>query len=138
MIARYILPTLLLISGVLAACGIPPTADEMYTNVTSAQLAEMLKRKDFFFVNTHIPYEGEISPTDAYIPFDQTAQRLDEYPTAKNAKIVLYCRSGRMSTIAVAVLVKAGYTNVWELDGGMIDWEKAGYKLTKIKERDEP
>ncbi len=89
----------------------------------------MLKSKDFFFVNTHIPYEGEIEGTDAFIAYDETAQQLDSYPADKNAKIVLYCRSGRMSAIAAQELVKAGYTNVWNLDGGMVAWEQAGYKL---------
>lgn len=102
-----------------------------YTNVTPAQLAEMLKKKDFFFVNVHIPYEGEIDPTDAQIPYDQTAQQLSKYPADKGVKIVLRCacRSGRMSAIAAQELVKAGYTNVWNLDGGMIAWEKHGLLL---------
>ncbi len=85
--------------------------------------------KDFFFVNTHIPYEGEIEETDAFIAYDKTAQQLNSYPADKNAKIALYCRSGRMSAIAAQELVKAGYTNVWNLDGGMVAWEQAGYKL---------
>ena len=118
----------------LASAGAPVRVDGgTYTNVAPAQLAEMLKNKDFFFVNTHIPYEGEIAPTDAFIRFDETARRLNEYPADKNAKIIVYCRSGRMSDIAVRALVQAGYTNVWNLDGGMIAWEQAGYSLSKNK-----
>ena len=40
------------------------------TTFTSDQLAEKLARKDFFFVNVRIPYEGEIEQTDAFIQFD--------------------------------------------------------------------
>ncbi len=100
-----------------------------YTNVTPQQLAEMLKQKDFYFVNVHIPYEGEIASTDAQIPYDQTAQQIRHYPADKSAKIVLYCRSGRMSDIAARELVKAGYTNVWNLAGGMAAWEQQGLPL---------
>lgn len=132
----------LIVTGLLAACGVQPAVPAVsgvrvsveggtYTNVTPAQLAEMLNKKDFFFVNTHIPYEGEIAPTDASVPFDQTARQLDKYPTDKSAKIVVYCRSGRMSDIAARALVQAGYTNVWNLDGGMIAWEQAGYTIIK-------
>ncbi len=89
----------------------------------------MLKQKDFFFVNVHIPYEGEIEPTDDQIPYDQTAQQLSLYPADKGAKIVLYCRSGRMSSIAAKELVKADCTNVWNLDGGIAAWEQQGLPL---------
>lgn len=139
MFAKKFLPILPILSILLAACNTQPAAPSSdvpvnvgkgaYTNVTPAQLAEMLNSKDFFFVNTHIPYEGEIEKTDAFIAYDKTAQLLGQYPADKSAKVVLYCRSGRMSAIAAQELVKAGYTNVWNLDGGMIAWEQAGYKL---------
>lgn len=101
-----------------------------YVNVGPAELKAMLENKDFVFVNTHIPYEGELEQTDQFIAFEAAGpQRVNEYPADKSAKIVLYCRSGRMSTIVAQELVKAGYTNVWNLEGGMMAWEKAGYEL---------
>jgi rhodanese-related sulfurtransferase len=36
-----------------------------------------------------------------------------------------------MSAIAARALVKHGYTDVWNLDGGMIAWERAGYPLLR-------
>ena len=137
---------LVIVVGLLAACSSPsatPAATLLfgtlvnveggtYTNVTPAQLNEMLQHKDFFFVNTHIPYEGELAPTDAFIAFEENGpQRVGEYPSDKAAKIVLYCRSGRMSAIVAEALVKAGYTNVWNLAGGMRAWEAAGYEVIK-------
>jgi rhodanese-related sulfurtransferase len=100
-----------------------------YTNVTAPALKKMLERKDFFFVNVHIPYEGEITNTDAFIPFDKVEQQLHVLPVKKDAKIVLYCMSDRMSNIAAGTLVRLGYTNVWNLVGGMIDWRQQGYPL---------
>jgi rhodanese-related sulfurtransferase len=100
-----------------------------YTNISPIQLREMLKSKDFFLVNTHVPYEGELDRTDSFIPFDLTASRISEFPAEKAANIVLYCRSGRMSDIAARILVKSGFSNISNLDGGMIAWEKAGFSL---------
>lgn len=89
----------------------------------------MLGTKDFFLANVHVPYEGEIEATDAFVPFDQVQTRLTEFPQEKEAKIVLYCRSGSMSAIAARALVEAGYTNVYNLDGGFRAWTAAGYEL---------
>lgn len=102
-----------------------------FTTLTSAQLAAMLRQKDFYFVNVHVPYEGEIGNTDAFIPFNRIAENLDKLPRNKNAKIVLYCRSGRMSEIAARELARRGYSRVSHLAGGMIAWERSGYKLIR-------
>lgn len=99
-----------------------------YTSVSPRELEQMLSAKDFVLVNVHVPYEGELEGTDTFIPYDQIANRLSQLPAQKDAKIVLYCRSGRMSTEAARTLVGLGFTNLWELDGGMIAWEAAGYQ----------
>ena len=121
---------------VLASCQSKPVSGETvevnggtYTNLTPDELNTILKDKDFVFVNVHIPFTGNIANTDLSIPYDQIEQNLSQLPSDKNAKIVLYCRSGRMSEIAVEELVSLGYTNIWNLDGGMVEWEQAGYKL---------
>jgi phage shock protein E len=93
------------------------------------ELAEMLKDKDFLLINTHVPYEGEIEQTDLFIDYEQAAEMVSELPDDKDAKIVVYCRSDRMSTIAADVWAEAGYTNLYNLTGGFVAWEEAGYEL---------
>jgi rhodanese-related sulfurtransferase len=109
--------------------GAPKPGDAAVSIVTSAQLAKMLQQKDFFFVNVHTPYEGEIKDTDAFIVFDKIGDNLDKLPKNKDANIVLYCRSGRMSEIAARQLIDLGYTHVSHLAGGMNDWKKHGYQI---------
>lgn len=100
-----------------------------YTDVTAAGLAALLKSKDLTLINVHIPYEGELEGTDRFIPYNEIEQHLDQLPADKNARIVLYCRSGRMSAEAAQVLARLGYTDVWNLEGGMVEWKQAGYAV---------
>ena len=100
-----------------------------WTNVTADRLAEMLKTKDFTLVNVKTPYIGEISGTDLYIPYDQLTTRAAELPKSKDAKILVYCRSGVESAQGAQTLLNLGYTNVWNLDGGMNAWTTSGRTL---------
>ena len=123
---------------ILAGCQSKPVTGETvavaggsYKNVSPNELNTMLKNKDFVFVNVHIPFTGDIANTDLSVPYDQIdiPENLSQLPADQNAKIVLYCRSGRMSAIAAEELVKLGYTDIWNLTGGMADWERAGFEI---------
>jgi rhodanese-related sulfurtransferase len=134
----FLLSAVLFIALLVAGCQSRSVSGEevsvrggAYRNITPRELSTMLKSKDFVFINVHIPFAGNIADTDLSIPYDQIEQNLNLLPADKNAKIVLYCRSGHMSKIAAEKLVSLGYTNIWNLEGGMADWEKAGYQIEK-------
>ena len=100
-----------------------------WTNVTANQLSDMLTHKDFTLVNVKTPYIGEIDGTDLYVPFDQLTARASALPSNKGARILVYCRSGVESAQAAQALLDLGYTNVWNLDGGMNAWQASGRAL---------
>lgn len=110
----------------------PSKQPATYTDISADQLADLLKQKNFTLINVHIPYEGEIRQTDLFIPFDEIEQNLDLLPADKDAKIVLYCRSGSMSATAAQELAELGYSKVYNLTTGMREWQAAGYDLLTI------
>ena len=105
-----------------------------YTNISPVELNALLANKSFPLINVHIPYEGEIEKTDAFIAYDKIEKNLNKLPQDKSAQVVLYCRSGRMSQIAAEKLVQLGYSNVWNLDRGMLGWEQAGFPIVEKQE----
>jgi len=98
---------------------------------TADRLAEMMATKDFTLVNVKTPYIGEIDGTDLYIPYDQLEARASELPASKATKILVYCRSGAESAVAAQTLLDLGYTNIWNLDGGMNAWTSSGRTLVQ-------
>ena len=47
----------------------------------------------------------------------------------KNGTYAVYCRSGNRSGQAVAIMHDAGFHNVYNLNGGVIDWTNSGMML---------
>ncbi len=57
--------------------------------------------------------------------FAQQVEKLD-----KMKPIYVYCRSGRRSGKTKDLLHEKGFTEVYNLKGGILSWKKAGYKIT--------
>jgi rhodanese-related sulfurtransferase len=102
-----------------------------YWDISSEQLNDMLQSKDFIMVNTHTPYYAELAETDLFIPADKVEESISLFPQDKGAKIVVYCQAGMHSAIAARKLVELGYTNIWNLKVGMVEWEDEGYPLLR-------
>ncbi|TXB64454.1 rhodanese-like domain-containing protein [Phaeodactylibacter luteus] len=58
----------------------------------------------------------------AFIPLGELHGRMDEIGAGKEDEIVVYCRSGNRSSVGKALLERAGYSQVRNLTGGMLDW----------------
>lgn len=61
------------------------------------------------------------------IPYDEIAQRIAAFAPDRDARIVLYCRSGRRSGIAEQTLRQLGYGRI-ENKGGLDDMRRDGYR----------
>ena len=105
------------------------TTQNTYSNISVKKLKVMFEEKDFLLINVHVPFAGNLPETDNSIPFDQISQNISSLPENKDAQIVIYCRSGSMSSAAAKELVTLGYTNVVNLEGGFNAWVAAGFPM---------
>jgi rhodanese-related sulfurtransferase len=72
--------------------------------------------------------EGHI-PAAIHIPLSDLAVRASELNT--NQPVIVVCRSGRRSLTGAGTLLKAGFTDVKSLAGGMVDWADAGHPVDR-------
>ncbi len=86
----------------------------------------IMEEEDVFLldVRTQAEYEEGYIEGAVLIPVSELEKRLAEVPMDK--KILVYCRSGRRSMTAAELLVNNGYTEVYNIQGGIISWHNAG------------
>jgi len=70
------------------------------------------------------PYENtEFNIGGSLVPLGKIqSMQLEDIEDWKNEEIVIYCRSGNRSGQACLILEAAGFTNVKNLKGGMLEW----------------
>lgn len=68
------------------------------------------------------------APNAIHIPLGELPSRLDELPDA-DSSVAVVCRMGGRSARAVEWLVQQGF-DVVNVEGGMVEWQRAGKALT--------
>jgi rhodanese-related sulfurtransferase len=67
--------------------------------------------------------EGSIN-----VPVDSLESAIDMLPD-KNRKVIAYCLSGSRSDMAVQILRQMGYTHVFSMTHGLLEWRAKKYPL---------
>lgn len=57
------------------------------------------------------------------LPVDDLMENIEKTVSDKQAKIYIYCHSGARSEAAVEYMMKLGYKNVFNMVGGIAQWE---------------
>jgi rhodanese-related sulfurtransferase len=106
-----------------------------YKALSPAQLTELVNREDALVLDVSPPTEfdkGHIAGARG-VPMGQLDPEHKLIAKAKDRPIVLVCRTGQSSAQAAATLVKAGYSRVHWLEGGLPAWTQAELPLVKGK-----
>ena len=70
--------------------------------------------------------QGHI-PGAVLIPLDELQARISELPVDQD--IVIYCRIGNRSALALSILHNTGFSTVYSMTGGINDWIYTGYPV---------
>lgn len=91
------------------------------------QQGKAMKEKGAVLLDVREPYEYDESHVagSVLIPLGQLQARLQEIRAMGSKPVAVICRSGRRSALAVEMLQQAGVKNVYNVQGGMIAWERA-------------
>jgi sulfur-carrier protein adenylyltransferase/sulfurtransferase len=83
---------------------------------------KMDAREAFELIDVREPFEFEIARIDGakLIPLGEMAERANELH--REQTLIVHCHSGRRSAQAVRLLKQRGFTNVYNLDGGIDAW----------------
>jgi len=91
-------------------------------NITTEELKEILdKKEDINLIDVRENYEhAKFNIGGTNIPLRKLLENQNQID--KNKKTIMYCRSDARSGVACNFLEKQGFTNVYNLSGGIIEW----------------
>jgi hydroxyacylglutathione hydrolase len=95
--------------------------------MTAQRLAERLAQDDVSVVDVRAAYEWDDGhvPGARHIPLGLLPARFAELP---QGPVVMQCLTGSRSAIAASIVAARG-REVWDLEGGLAAWKKAGYPV---------
>lgn len=76
-------------------------------------------------------YEAGRLPNAVHVPLSQLESRGAELTKHAGKPVIAYCGSGNRSRMAAAALAKAGFSEVYHLNGGFRAWKEAGLPVEK-------
>ena len=137
-----------LIALTVAACGgapaaapasAPAAADaaavdaplELPADIDAKTLADIKDRSDVVVLDVREQWEydeGHI-PGVVHIPMNDIPGRISEIPTDQT--VIVSCRSGNRSGQVASFLRNEGFTNIHNLNGGILAWQSAGLPVEK-------
>lgn len=141
---RNLLASVIVLAFVLSLCACQTLPREMTAKEYMAEARETIvevplpeakaifERGDYIFLDCRTETEFNAG----HIPKAVNLQRglLEFYmgkkvTTDKNAKIMVYCKTGGRGSLATKTLMEMGYKNAVNMGGGWTAWKEAGYPV---------
>ena len=108
-------------------------ATQKSTGLTPAGAIQLINNEDVTLLDVRESAEtvnGKIAKA-VQIPVSSINQRIGELDKFKDKNIIVYCKNGSRAGIACRTLSKAGFENVFNLDGGITAWQEAHLPVSR-------
>jgi rhodanese-related sulfurtransferase len=111
----------------LAGCSSSPSATDLSVSEFTGKVAE----RGIVTLDVRTPGEFNEGHIEGAQLIDFQSGNFENEIAAldKSKTYAVYCRSGNRSGQAVKVMREAGFNNLYNLNGGVIDWANAGLPL---------
>jgi rhodanese-related sulfurtransferase len=77
----------------------------------------------FIFLDVREPHEfDEFNLGAQLIPLGVVPDNMGQFAGHENDEIIIHCRSGKRSAMAQMMFQQAGFSNVRNVEGGVLDW----------------
>jgi len=101
--------------------------------VDTLEAVQKINHDDALVIDVREPAEvaqGKIARAKL-IPLGELQNRIGELEKYKSKPIIMVCRSGSRSAGACGILSKQGFSEVYNLAGGMIAWQQSNLPVEK-------
>ncbi|MCR6493830.1 rhodanese-like domain-containing protein [Cellulomonas sp. P24] len=123
-IASVVLAAVLAVGG-LAACS---SGSSAVTEVTTSTASEVLAKPGMSVIDVRTPAEFAQGHIQGAVNIDVEdpafATNIGKLP--KDKPYFVYCRTGNRSGVATAKMADLGFTQIYDLQGGITEWQNAG------------
>lgn len=101
--------------------------------VSVVEAVQLINRKDALVIDLRDTgeYEAGHIAGARHVPEKQLAERLKDLEKFKGRPLIVACRTGTRSGVAVQVLRRNGFAEAVSLGGGVGAWDQAGMPLEK-------
>jgi rhodanese-related sulfurtransferase len=96
-------------------------------------VTHLINTRDAIALDVREPreYEGGRLPNAVHIPLSQLESRAGELAKHAGKPVIAYCETGTRSRMAGNALAKAGFGEIYHLNGGFRAWRDAGLPVEK-------
>ena len=118
--------------GALIATEISQRASGMLA-VGPVEATQLNNHQDAVFLDIRddAEYKAGYLPEAIHIPLKQLPERCKEIEKYRDRPVIAYCRSGSRSSAVGRILKKQGFEKVYNLSGGIMEWQKANLPVRK-------